>query len=128
MFEVPFRVKLISLQLFLGGLSTAGLGLLALFGVPSALGLWGASASASWAIGLFLCLICFALAFLSWVLGKALWQGKSWARSLVGLFAFLGVVLFVLSLGSLGTWWSALMSALVVKTLAFDREVDRAFS
>ena len=141
---VPGFVKFIAVLYYIGAglIFFFGLGL-TIFGIsslgvnsniPESLALLGAFISLIGPFILIIGIVLLGLAVLYFFVGRGLWKGKNWARVLVIIFSFLGIlgIIIALALGSVESAingsFGAVINAVIGFYLIFNRRVREAFA
>jgi len=132
--SIPTGVKIIAVLAYIqAGFELVG-GLLFLFGAGAMgsvinqiplLGMFGAS------LFFILGIIFVGFAILSFFIGRGLWKLKKWARVLVIIFSFLGVLMAIISIiagGIPSGIFSLAVEGLIGGYLLFSKEVKQTFA
>ncbi len=82
--------------------------------------------------GLFFILgiILIGLGILGFFIGRGLWKAKSWARILVIIFAFFGIIASIVNLikGNFGSIFGLVINGLICGYLLFNKNVKKTFA
>jgi hypothetical protein len=132
--EIPTGVKVISILYYLGAVFSAIVGILLIVGAGMADSFVSeVPVIAEIGAGMFVVvgIIMIGLGVLSFFIGKGLWKGRSWARTLVIILCCMGVVTALISIAGgdvANNVFNILLNGVVGGYLWFNKRVKKAFS